>query len=100
MIRHIVLFKLNHEDSKLNKKEVLNILKANLENLKNKIPEIKFYEVGINIVDSPNSFDIALNSEFKSFEDIERYRIHPEHLKIVEIINTYCDKRVAVDYEI
>ena len=100
MIRHIVLFKLNQENSKLNKKEVLNLLKTNLENLKNKIPEIKFYEVGINLIDSPNSYDIALNSEFKSLEDLKKYKIHPEHLKIVEIINNYCDNRVVVDYEL
>ena len=100
MIRHIVLFKLNKKVAKNNKEEVLNILKTNLENLKNKIPEIKFYEVGINLIVSKNSYDIALNSEFKSLEDLEKYRIHPEHLKIVDIINTYCDKRVVIDYEI
>ena len=100
MIRHIVLFKLKDEISDKDKDEVLNVLMTNLTNLKNKINEIKFFEVGINIAKSPNSYDIALNSEFKTMADLEKYRVHPEHLKIVELINNYCDMRVAADYKI
>jgi len=100
MIRHVVLFKLNEKAQKENKKEILKILKTNLDNLKNKIQEIKFFEVGINILESSNSYDIALNSEFKSLEDLEKYRIHPEHQKIVDLIKIHCDQRVVVDYEI
>lgn len=98
MIRHIVLFKLKNFDSEKDKKEALNLLKINLANLKSKIKEIQFFEVGINIAESPNSYDIGLNSEFISLEDLENYRIHPDHQKVVELIKQYTEKRVAVDY--
>jgi len=100
MIRHIVLFKLKEFDSEKEKNEVLNLLKINLENLKSKIKEIQFFEVGIDVADSPNSYDIGLNSEFISMEDLEKYRIHPDHQKVVELLKQYTIKRVAVDYVI
>lgn len=41
-----------------------------------------------------SSCDVALYSEFKSEEDLAAYQIHPEHLKVVEIVKAnLCDRR-------
>ena len=90
MIKHIVLLKLKAEFSDKEKKEILDSLKLNLLELKNKISEIVFFEVGVDILNTSNSYDLGINSEFKSLDDLEKYRIHPEHQKVVELIKINC----------
>lgn len=100
MIRHIVLFKLKEFDTDKERSEVLKLLKINLEALKTKIKEIQFLEIGVNITRSDSAFDIALNSEFLSLTDLEKYRIHPNHKKVVELLREYTVDRVVTDYNI
>ena len=98
MINHVVLFKL--KEFPLNKKiEVLAELKSLLENLKNKIPEIKYLEVGVNYQIEATSYNIVLLSHFESIEDLKRYSKHPEHIKVVDRIKETTVSRAAVDYE-
>ncbi len=97
MINHVVLFKL--KDFPAGKKEeVLAELKSLLEGLKDKIQEVKFMEVGLNYeVDSKNH-DICLLSHFENVKDLDKYRVHPEHLKVVARIGETTVTRAAVDY--
>lgn len=98
MINHVVLFKLKDfpADEKL---KVLKELKLMLEDLKNKIPEVKFIEVGLNYETEAKSHDICLLSHFATLEDLDKYRVHPEHLKVVARIGETTISRAAVDYE-
>jgi len=98
MINHVVLFKLK-DYSKDEKKKILSELKSLLEGLKDKIAEVKFIEVGLNFEIETKGYDICLLSHFNSVEDLDKYRIHPEHLKVVKRINETTDSRSAVDYE-
>ena len=70
-----------------------------LEGLKNKISQVKYIEVGLNYEMDAKSHDIALLSHFESVEDLDKYRIHPEHLKVVARIGEVTVSRAAVDYE-
>lgn len=101
MIKHIVFFGLaDHAEGK-SKIENANIIKAELENLINFIPEIKKIEVGINCPNAPKTnFDIALYSEFESFETLDIYQEHPEHKKVAAFIGKVRTSRAAVDYEV
>lgn len=97
MINHVVLFKL--KDYPENEKvKVIAELKKMLEGLKNKISEIKYMEVGTNYELQAKSYDIALLSHFENVEDLDKYRVHPEHLKVVERIKETTIERAAVDY--
>lgn len=97
MINHVVLFKL--KDYPGNEKvRIINELKALLEDLKYKIFEVKFIEVGINYEMETKNYDIALISHFESLNDLEKYRVHPEHLKVVERIKETTVERASVDY--
>lgn len=97
MINHVVLFKL--KDFPTGKKEeVLAELKSLLEGLKDKIKEVKFIEVGLNYEIDSKSHDICLLSHFDTVEDLDKYRVHPEHLKVVARIGETCESRAAVDY--
>lgn len=95
MLKHIVMFKMKEEAAGR-----IEELKKELDALKNKIPEIRGFEVGFNISRSETSYDLVLVSEFRSKEDLEAYRIHPEHQKIIELLSQVCSERRVVDYEI
>lgn len=99
MISHVVLFKLKEFPSPEEKKEVLNQFEAKLLALKGFIPELKHIEVGKHyLIDSP-SYDLSLITHFDSIADLDVYRVHPEHLKVVEFVQEVTTERAAVDYE-
>ncbi len=97
MVNHIVLFKLKEFPGE-QKKEVIAELKEMLQGLQQKITEVKYIEVGVNYETDSKSFDLALISHFESLEDLDAYRVHPEHLKVVERIKETTVDRAAVDY--
>ena len=74
-------------------------LKESLENLKDRIEDIKAIEVGINFNSSPTAFDVVLYSEFSDMEGLNAYQNHPEHLKIVDFVGEIRSERAVVDYE-
>ena len=98
MIKHIVFIRIkaNSEDDKLLN---LNALKDSLEKLPSQISEIKNFEVGINISDSKSASDLSLIGEFSSLEDLDVYRNHPEHKKVLELISSLKGRTAVVDYE-
>jgi len=101
MIKHIVFFGLSENAEGKSKVENAQIIKESLENLKHFIPEIKKIEVGINIPNVPKTnYDIALYTEFDSFEDVDVYQEHPEHKKVAAYIAKVYVSRAAVDYQI
>jgi len=100
MIKHIVMWNLKDNALGNEKDENAVKMKEQLEGLQGKIQELQKIEVGINILPSPQSFDVVLYSEFKSVEDLNTYQNHPEHLKIVGFIRQVVSQRVACDYEL
>jgi hypothetical protein len=82
------------------KLENAKIIKMGLEDLKNKINQIRCIEVGININESEQAYDVVLYSEFDSVEDLNLYQNHPDHVRISEFITNLRDVRVVTDYEI
>lgn len=94
MIVHIVMFKFKDENKNSNIAEVTKRLNA-LEAL---IPVLKKMEVGINFTESQRAFDLSLYSTFETKEDLDAYAIHPEHLKVVELIKTVTLESKIVDY--
>ncbi len=97
MVNHIVLFKLKDYPAE-EKKAVISELKGMLEALQTKIFEVKYIEVGANYELDAKSFDLALISHFETIEDLDTYREHPEHQKVVERIKETTVERAAVDY--
>lgn len=98
MINHVVLFKVNDYPAE-EKKKVIAELKSMLEGLKDKIEELKYIEVGVNYELNSKSFDISLITHFNSVEDLDNYRVHPDHLKVVARVAETTSQRAAVDYE-
>ena len=101
MIKHVVFFRLKDNAENRNKMENALIMKRQLEELKNFIPFLKQSEVGINIPNAPKTdFDVCLQCTFETWEELNEYANHPEHLKVIEFITKIKEARSAVDYEI
>ena len=98
MIKHIVFFSIADLAEGKTKLENAQLIKTELENLKNLIPEIIKIEVGINHpnADSGN-YDIALYTEFASFADLDIYQQHPDHKKVAGYIGKVKTARACVD---
>lgn len=100
MIKHIVMWKLADSAEGQGKLENARIIKKELELLKNEISEIIDIEVGINIVEDAQAYDIVLYSTFKNKEDLNGYQTNPLHLKVAGFIGKVRESRVVVDYEV
>jgi hypothetical protein len=74
-------------------------LEQSLDQLPNVIKEILVYEIGRDVVRSERSYDFAIVSLFANIETLDRYRTHPEHLKVLEKIKNLCADIVVVDFE-
>ncbi len=96
MIKHIVAFKLKNT----NKEDNIQDLKSKLDRLPEVIPGVLTFETGKNISDRSSAYDLVLISEFGSQNDLDMYRNHPEHLKVLDIIQQVVDDTVVVDYEV
>ncbi|MNN82620.1 Stress responsive A/B Barrel Domain protein [compost metagenome] len=94
MIKHIVLFKLKDSSP-----ESVQLTTDVLRGLKGKVEQLRELEVGIDVVKSPRSYDIALVATFDSLEDLEGYQVHPEHKKVIEHMTQVRESQVAVDFE-
>jgi hypothetical protein len=99
MIKHIVMWKLKENDKENDKFENAKTIKNKLESLNGVIPEIKYIEVGVNSEKFENNYDVVLISEFDSFEDLDIYQKHPEHVKVGKFVKSVAEIRTAVDYE-
>ena len=98
MINHVVLFKLK-DYSEAERPLIIAEMKSLLEGLKGKIEELKYIEVGENYELNSKSFDLVLISHFNSIEDLDKYRIHPEHKKVLNRFAELRLERAAVDFE-
>lgn len=94
MIKHIVMWRLKNSESNS------HALKAMLEGLKERIPEIKTIEAGVNFNPSENAADVVLYSEFEDERALAAYQKHPDHLKVAKFLTDIATERMVVDYEV
>ncbi len=72
---------------------------SRLLELKKFIPEIKFMEVGRNVIYPEQNHDLVLVSEFNSIAHLELYATHPEHLKVAAFVKEIVTSRAAIGNE-
>ncbi|MFQ5441433.1 MAG: Dabb family protein [Thermodesulfobacteriota bacterium] len=94
MITHIVFFKLKDSSE-----EQIRKAAGVLAGLKGKVAALRGLEVGVDVVRSVRSYDIALTARFDSLEGLESYRAHPEHVKAANYLKEVSEAIAAVDYE-
>lgn len=94
MIKHLVIMKFKPGISESRFRDMEKGLKA----LPDVISEIKGYEFGLDVVRSERSYDFGLSADFEDLEALKRYQIHPDHIKVVEIIKEICQSILAADF--
>ncbi len=89
---HIVLFKL---------KDIRDSQKAGdiLLGMKGKIPQLRHFEAGIDVLHSERSYDLALITKFDSLDDMKTYQAHPVHIEVSKYMTSVRESSVTVDYE-
>lgn len=92
MITHIVFFKFKDPSA-------IPITRDKLLALKNKIPQLRHLEVGVDVIRSERSYDLALYSKFDTLDDLQAYQVHPDHQEVVKYLGGVKESIVAVDYE-
>jgi len=100
MIKHIVFWRVKDGFENQTKSEIIEHIVKIITELKAHIPEIVNIEVGKDFNGSPQAFDVALYSEFRSKEDLNTYQNHPEHQKVAQYIKSVAVERAVVDYTI
>ena len=98
MVKHIVMFKLKETLSKEEKLVVMNDFKAAIEALPAQIDVIRKVFVGLNINEA-EAWDICLESEFDTLDDVKFYAVHPAHVAAAGILKDAKLDRACVDYE-
>lgn len=93
-LTHVVLMQFQEPAA-----EILAKAAALLRGLKGKIPELRSIEVGLDVLHSGRSYDLALITRFDSLVDMQRYQDHPEHVAVLQYLRTVLAASVAVDYE-
>lgn len=95
MITHIVFFKFV-EATPGNVQAVREVLLS----MQGKIPELLHLEVGVDLVRSDRSYDLALVARFASLGDLQAYQINPYHAEtVVPFVKKVALSSVTVDYE-
>lgn len=94
MIKHIVLFKFKEASP-----AVIDTVVSGLRNLEGKVEFLRSIEVGIDLVRSERSYDVALVTTFDDMDGLQAYQVHPEHVKVSDYIGTVKESTIAVDYE-
>ncbi|MGL4518818.1 MAG: Dabb family protein [Phocaeicola sp.] len=97
MVKHIVLFKLKETLSAAEKLEVMTQFKVAIEALPASIEVIRHIHVGINM-NPAEQWDLALDSEFDSLEDVKVYAGHAAHVAAAAILKDAKADRACVDY--
>lgn len=99
MVAHVVMWRVKGEDAGA-RAEACAEIKASILKLEGKIPGLLSLEVGLNQVEHPGSYDLVLISRHESWEALDAYRVHPEHLKVAEVVGRHSKERAAVDFEV
>lgn len=95
MVTHIVFFKLN-DPSPAN----IAATREKLLSMQGRVMMLRHLEVGVDVVRSERSYDLALVTKFDSLADLQAYQIDPCHAgEILPYMRSVCASIAAVDYE-
>ena len=94
MLNHVVMMKFKPGVSDAD----INNLEQTLDDLPNVIVEIQMYEFGRDILHTERSYDFAIVSLFSNQQALQRYQLHPAHLKVGSLLKKLCEQIVTVDF--
>ncbi len=84
----------------MDKEGIMSEVEKRLGALEGIIPEIRSMKFERDILRSKRSFDMIYLTQFDSLEALERYRVHPEHVKVAKFIALVREAQAVTDTEI
>ena len=99
MIQHTILFKFINTIDDVDKENKIKRMQSAFGNLKSKIDVVKSYVIGVNSKKTDFSYDLAITSEYESWEDLEYYLKHPEHQNAISLCKDIKKEKAVIDYE-
>ena len=99
MVKHIILWQLKDEFTKVEKAEIKKGIQEGLEGLLGKIDgllEIKVYCDGL----PSSNADLMLYSVFESEDALKNYATHPAHVAVADgKVRPYTKTRLCLDFD-
>lgn len=93
MFTHIIFFKLKNKSQVTEARDILLSMEG-------KIPVLKGLEVGVDVVHSERSYDLALITKFETLEDMNSYAVHEYHVnEVIKYLKPMLESSKSVDYE-
>lgn len=93
MVTHIVFFRFKDQGNISKAKELLLSMNG-------KVPQLRYLEVGVDVIRSERSYDLALVTKVDSLEALQAYQVDPYHAgEVVPFMKANCTSVVAVDFE-
>lgn len=98
MLKHVVMWKFKEVAEDAAKEENLRKAKSFLDSLPPMIPQIKLFEVGIDMLHSDTSYDLILISGFDDEVSLLTYQKHAEHVTVVKFLRKVQAAKIVVDF--
>jgi hypothetical protein len=99
MIRHVVVWRLLGESVE-DKRQRFEVLAPELEALANSVPGVLSLSVRLSTGPNPKNWDMCLVSDHESWEALEIYANHPEHLAVAAKVADNVSERAGADFEV
>ena len=95
MFTHVVFFRLKDKS-----KENIEKAREIILRTEGRVPTLRSIKVGVDVVRSPRSYDLALITTFDSREDMDAYQVHPVHTEeVLAVLRPMLESSAAVDFE-
>lgn len=98
-LKHIVFIKVLEDDTTIKDKNLIE-LKRKLDALPQFIKDIQHLEVGINFSTRHTAYDLSLLVNLADEDALNRYRVHLEHIKVLDFMKSLKLQTAVVDYYI
>jgi hypothetical protein len=93
MFTHIVFFKLKNVQQAIEARNILLSMEGN-------ISQLKSLEVGVDVLHTERSYDLALITRFDSIEDMKAYAVHEYHVnEVLKYLKPMLEDSKIVDFE-
>lgn len=94
MFTHIVFFKLKNKEQSTDARNILLSMEG-------KIPQLKGLEVGLDVMHSERSYDLALITKFDSLDDMNSYAVSEYYVnEVLKYLKPMLESSKTVDYEL
>ena len=94
MYNHTIMIKLSETNQESTQK-----VKNALAGLSGAVPPLRDIEVGNNVGESKNAWNIFVKARFDNMDGYHQYQKHPAHLEVATAIRPFMAEVAIVDFE-